>query len=666
LKKTTAAELAQSQRKPEITLNTIPYNGKAKIRYDKKAESEFFVDNSALAGFTGERILYMAVRELIENSLDSCESNNILPNISLSLRLLEPENEMWLITCQDNGIGIPADKVPVAVCSFLTSGKYVEKQQRGLFGVGLKMIAAFSTKDTDHPLKVWTKIQEEGSEYYFELRTDIGTNKPIVLLKKPVKSGESRIQDEYGFRIEAVLRARLSPITKNKIYDYISQTSIVNPYAILTFDTDEGKVIFERRTEIMPHPAKKVLPHPGDMDLKTLKKAIIRFMNQKTTLQGVLCNSFQKLSSEKAKEIITKSEVDLKIADKYDEHELIKVVNVCKQTKFQAPNTDHLSPIGEEILIAGMTSEYAIVTNKEYANSDDQPQQQLSTKVLRPVLTGYSSRTCVVNNRPTIVECGIAYGGDISSFKLHRFANKIPLLYDEGSDVAREVVSEVEINKMGISKKEVKEQFANPDSKSDRAVELLPIHIFFHICSTKIPYKTAGKESIASEGDLKRYMKACLADLYRKVSAQIRKELRIKEAESRLRLYKHYIPLIINAISESIRVDPYKLSEAFSQLAEKHVRRGESIDTQINTKADKITGERIKEEAKDKTKENENEILKQNSAQHTSYSSRKKKNKINKTISHKKKSKKFIKKERGGSKNRITLDTFNKPKERRK
>jgi DNA topoisomerase VI subunit B len=666
LKKTTTAELAQSQRKPEITLNTIPYNGKAKIRYDKKAESEFFVDNSALAGFTGERILYMAVRELIENSLDSCESNNILPNISLSLRLLEPENEMWLITCQDNGIGIPADKVPVAVCSFLTSGKYVEKQQRGLFGVGLKMIAAFSTKDTDHPLKVWTKTQEEGSEYYFELRTDIGTNKPIVLLKKPVKSGESRIQDEYGFRIEAVLRARLSPITKNKIYDYISQTSIVNPYAILTFDTDEGKVIFERRTEIMPHPAKKVLPHPGDMDLKTLKKAIIRFMNQKTTLQGVLCNSFQKLSSEKAKEIITKSEIDLKIADKYDEHELIKVVNVCKQTKFQAPNTDHLSPIGEEILIAGMTSEYAIVTNKEYANSDDRPQQQLSTKVLRPVLTGYSSRTCVVNNRPTIVECGIAYGGDISSFKLHRFANKIPLLYDEGSDVAREVVSEVEINKMGISKKEVKEQFANPDSKSDRAVELLPIHIFFHICSTKIPYKTAGKESIASEGDLKRYMKACLADLYRKVSAQIRKELRIKEAESRLRLYKHYIPLIINAISESIRVDPYKLSEAFSQLAEKHVRRGESIDKQINTKADKITGERIKEEAKDKTKENENEILKQNSAQHTSYSSRKKKNKINKTISHKKKSKKFIKKKRGGSKNRITLDTFNKPKERRK
>ena len=149
-------EVAATQSKPAVS--------KGKVRYDKKAESEFFVDNSALAGFTTERILYMAVRELIENSLDSCETGHILPKISLSLKLLDVSNDLWMITCQDNGIGIPSDKVPIAVCSFLTSGKYVEKQQRGLFGVGLKMIAAFSTKDTIHPLKVWSKSIEEGLE----------------------------------------------------------------------------------------------------------------------------------------------------------------------------------------------------------------------------------------------------------------------------------------------------------------------------------------------------------------------------------------------------------------------------------------------------------------------------------------------------------------------
>lgn len=551
----------------QMQARTIPHNGK--VRYDRKAESEFFVDNSALAGFTGERILYMAVRELIENALDSCEVNHILPRVSLSLKIHDPLNDMWMITCEDNGVGIPADKVPVAVCSFLTSGKYVERQQRGLFGVGLKMIAAFSTKDTDHPLKVWTRTIDEPDEFYFELRTDIGTNKPIVLSRSANK--EYSINSKSGFRIEAMLRARLSPITKNKIYDYVSQTSIVNPYAVIIFTTDEGSVSFERRTSNMPDPSSEVLPHPSEMDLKTLKRAILNFTNQKTTIHGILCNSFQKMSSEKAKEILSRAEVELKVATKYDEHELIKIVNACRQTKFQSPNTDHLSPVGEHILTAGMMEEYSIVSRKDNTSHSELSNSQLSVKVLKPVLTAYSSKTCIINNRATVVECGIAYGGNINSFRLYRFANKIPLLYDEGSDVAREVVSEVEINKMGITKKDVREQFFNPEVKSDRAIELLPIHIFFHICSTKIPYKTAGKESIASEGTLKKYMRSCLTDLYKRVSAQIRKEIRIKEAENRLRLYKHYIPLIVDAISESINIDAKKLTEAFTSLVETQV-----------------------------------------------------------------------------------------------
>lgn len=561
-------EVLEKGTRQTKTILQIPQKHKSKIHYNRKAESEFFVDNSALAGFTGERILYMSVRELIENSLDSCEINHILPVIHLSLKPLDPLNDLWTISCKDNGIGIPSEKVPVAVCSFLTSGKYVEKQQRGLFGVGLKMIAAFSTKDTDHPLKVWSKSEEE-SEFYFDLRTDIGTNKPITLFKKNVKNDESQIEGNSGFKVQAILRAKLSPVTKNKIYDYISQTSIVNPYAIIVFETDEGKVTFKRRTDTMPSPSLEVLPHPSDMDLKTLKKAILNFMNQKTTLQGILSNSFQKMSNDKAKDIVNRAGLAAKPADQYDEHELIKVVNICKHTKFQSPNTDHLSPIGEKILIVGMTSEYSIIQNKVTTNSGSQT--HLTAKILKPALTAYSSRICVVNNRPTIVECGIAYGGDIPSFKLYRFANKIPLLYDEGSDVAREVISEVGINKMGISKKEVKEQFSNVETRSDRTVEYLPIHIFFHICSTKIPYKTAGKESIASEGDLKKYMKSCLSDLYRKVSAQIRRELKIKEDENKLRLYKHYIPFIVSAISESIKIDTKNLSNAFQIMAEKYV-----------------------------------------------------------------------------------------------
>jgi DNA topoisomerase VI subunit B len=569
-------ELKYKKRIKDNINTTNELNKNHKVKYNKKAESEFFVDNSALAGFTGERILYMAVRELIENSLDSCEIYHILPNISISMNNIDAENDLWTISCEDNGIGIISEKVPVAVCSFLTSGKYVEKQQRGLFGVGLKMIAAFSTKDTDKPIRVWSKSIDEDSEYYYELRTDITTNKPIILNKKILSRTEKQIKEKHGFKIVATLRARLSPITKNKIYDYISQTSIVNPYANLIFENNDGKITFERRTEIMPQPAQEVLPHPADMDLQTLKKAILNFSNQKMSIQSVLSSSFQKLSIEKAREILNNSQIENKTANFFSESDLIKIVNACKQMKFQSPNTDHLSPIGEKIMSTGMMSEYIIVNNKDQnkATNHTENGHNLNVRVLKPTLTSYSSRSTVINNRPTIIECGIAYGGNINSFKLYRFANKIPLLYDEGSDVAREVVSEVGINKMGITKKEAKEQFANDQkNKSERAVELLPLHIFFHICSTKIPYKTAGKESIASEGEMKRYMKLCLSDLYRRISAQIRRDLRVKDAENRLKLYKYYIPLIVDAISDSIKIDQNKLTEMFIKIAEKHVKK---------------------------------------------------------------------------------------------
>ena len=181
----------------------------------------------------------------------------------------------------------------------------------------------------------------------------------------------------------------------------------------------------------------------------------------------------------------------------------------------------------------------------------------------------------------------MAYGGDIPSFKLYRFANKIPLLYDEGSDVAREVISEVEINKMGITKKQAKEQFSvNKESKKDRVIEVLPLHIFFHICSTKIPYKTAGKESIASEGELKYYMKSCLSELYRKLSTQIRKELKLKEAENKIRLYKHYLPFIVDSINESLGSKNSKLNESFTRLIENHLSKKPQIDIGDASSAD--------------------------------------------------------------------------------
>jgi DNA topoisomerase-6 subunit B len=196
----------------------------------------------------------------------------------------------------------------------------------------------------------------------------------------------------------------------------------------------------------------------------------------------------------------------------------------------------------------------------------------------------------------------------------------------------------------------------------------LPIHIFFHICSTKIPYKTAGKESIASEGELKKHMKFCLSELYRKVSAQIRKELRMKEAQGRLNLYKHYIPLVVSAISESIRVDATKLEQSFTELAEKHVK-GEITGGVVEKREDRITGERLEEEAEEALEVNGEVVKPDNKEQNIAITAAAKKRKLTKPRIKEEKIPETLRKDKKQDQAQMTLDKVAedvKPKRRKK
>src|SRR6185436_2595849 len=102
---------------------------------------------------------------------------------------------------------------------------------------------------------------------------------------------------------------------------------------------------------------------------------------------------------------------------------------------------------------------------------------------------------------------------------------------------------------------------------------------------------------------MKKYMKFCLSDLYRRVSAQIRRDLKIKDDENRLKLYKYYIPLIVDAVSDSIKVDRNRLSELFIDIAEKHVKK-EIIPTVISIKDNGETNVREKQMMSPREKNN--------------------------------------------------------------
>ena len=117
-----------------------------------------------------------------------------------------------------------------------------------------------------------------------------------------------------------MLHAKLSPITrnnmKNKINEYISQTSIVNPYAIIEYETDEGKSgLKEGRSHAAAR--QRSSPSPSRHGSTDAQEGDNEFYESKDHLQGILSTSFQKMSSEKAKEIIAKAGVENKPADKY-------------------------------------------------------------------------------------------------------------------------------------------------------------------------------------------------------------------------------------------------------------------------------------------------------------------------------------------------------------
>ncbi|MGC9189191.1 MAG: ATP-binding protein [Conexivisphaera sp.] len=110
--------------------------------FNEISPSEFFYRNRDLAGFTNPvRALYFSLKELLENSLDSCESGEILPELFISIEVDDDgpreDPRFYRLTVQDNGMGVPAGSLPDAFGRIFYGNKFRLKQSRGVFGMDL-------------------------------------------------------------------------------------------------------------------------------------------------------------------------------------------------------------------------------------------------------------------------------------------------------------------------------------------------------------------------------------------------------------------------------------------------------------------------------------------------------------------------------------------------
>jgi len=471
--------------------------------------AEFFYRNREIAGFSNpSRALYQTVRELVENALDACDSHEILPSLYIGIKLVNPQKSFYKVTVSDNGIGIPPHYVPYAFGKVLFGSKYKLRQTRGMFGLGAKMAILYGQLTTGKPVEVETTPLGSRYRYYFKIMVDIKRNEPIILEQKIRRLKKK----SHGTTISVVIEGDWSR-AKNKIYEYIRRTAIATPYANITFvppDSDEA-IVYKRVTNKMPPPPKEVKPHPHGIDIEMLKMLIS--MTEASTLKELLVKTFQSVGPITAEKFLRDIGFDPNMSPQNLTTEGIKALTseLKKYKGFKPPRADALSPLGEDLVIAGLR------------------------RVLEPeFVAAVTRKPSAYSGHPFIVEVGIAYGGKIPPTEepqLYRFANKIPLLYDEKADVSWKIVSNT------------------IDWKAYGVDFPAPLAVLVHICSTKVPYKGVGKESIAEVPEIEREIKNAIREAARRLRTYIFKKKKEEELKKKTIIYVKYIPEIAHSLA---------------------------------------------------------------------------------------------------------------------
>ncbi|MEM1921649.1 MAG: DNA topoisomerase VI subunit B, partial [Desulfurococcaceae archaeon] len=208
-------------------------------KYRALSPAEFFMKYKEIAGFNNPtRAMYQTIRELVENALDATDSYGILPIIKIIIQNLSEERKFYKITVEDNGIGLAPHVVPDAFGKLLFSSKYVLRQTRGMYGLGVKVAVLYAQMTTGRPVEVTTSKPGLKFIYHFKLRINVNKNEPEVIERSTIRKNV----DWNGTIVSLTIHGDWSR-AKSKILEYIEKTAVVTPYASITLVTPENKII---------------------------------------------------------------------------------------------------------------------------------------------------------------------------------------------------------------------------------------------------------------------------------------------------------------------------------------------------------------------------------------------------------------------------------------
>jgi DNA topoisomerase VI subunit B len=241
-------------------------------------------------------------------------------------------------------------------------------------------------------------------------------------------------------------------------------------------------------------------------------------------LRGFLTSEFSRVSAAVAEEIAGTAGLSAGMTTQKAAREQAEALyKAIQATKLMAPPSNVLSPIGEELLLEGLKKQ---VEARFYAATSRSPS--------------------VYRGNPFLVEAALAFGAEHMPadelITMVRFANRVPLLYQQSACAVTKSVIQTNWKAYGIQ-------------QSRSALPLGPMVLMVHIASVWVPFTSESKEAVASYPEIMKEIKLALQDIGRKLGIFIRRGLREADAEKKRSYIEKYIPHIGIALQEILGID---------------------------------------------------------------------------------------------------------------
>ena len=510
--------------------------------FKEHSVAEFFKKNRQMLGFSSRvRSLTTAVHEYVSNALDACEEAAILPEVSVQVDRLGDDH--YLLRVRDNGPGIPPEIVPKVFGKLLAGTKFHRMiPTRGQQGIGAAGVTMFAQMTTGKPVHVRTS-RGDGVIWEMDVMIDVKRNEPIV------KNRRSYEGDWRGTEVTAEMKEVTYNRSKYSAYEYVRRTAIANPHAQITLTEPDGKRTVWYRTSFEPvHMAKEGKPHPLGItvdDLITLAHHVTKSRRVSSMLKNEL-EAFGDRAVKELEKLVGRAVLEKNPAD-LQWHEAEKIVAALKQMKFRSPSTDVLVSIGAEQI-------------KKSLRANLKP-RYVATVTRKPKV--YSGGI------PFLVEVGVAMDGEVKGFELVRYANRAPLLFEQGACAITQAVQSVDWKRYGIS-----------------SLEESNTVIFVNVVSTHIPYVSAGKQAIADVPEVVSEIRHALMEAGRRIKEYTSKVSQLKELLAKKRILDHYLPELSTALARILDKNPEEVRAVLSQALEERYRRLRELEEKIGAGAE--------------------------------------------------------------------------------